>query len=52
MSKLPASSVGDEGKSDATQAQTESAEISHIFCADFKEKYLNCGEIMETLLKW
>lgn len=32
---LPTSSVDDEGKGDATQAQTESEEFSHIFCADF-----------------
>lgn len=45
MSKLPASSVGDEGKIDATQAQTESAEFSHIFCADFKEKKIIVGKL-------
>lgn len=33
---LPTSNVDDEGKGDATQAQTEL--FSHIFCADFQVK--------------
>lgn len=42
---LPTSGVDDEGKGDATQAQTESAEFSHIFCADFLGKIMqNSGE--------